>query len=270
MSIHGPLFGTRSDQEHRLRGVFIRHIRLFLLALSFLTRLAPARSASTEDMARSCLYYPLAGLCLGVLLTLPFSYGLLSGRPLAQAFIYVLLHTWLTRALHHDGLADLLDALGSGKTGEAFWTILKDSRIGTFAALGLTLAVVGHLILAAACFSANTLGPLVFAPLFGRCLPAVLARIALPHPSAGLGALVAAAPQKACPAICLLLTGILGPLCLGFSATGLALPLAALVLAFLAGVARRQGGYNGDFFGTAILAGELAALIAAAAFIPLP
>jgi adenosylcobinamide-GDP ribazoletransferase len=57
--------------------------------------------------------------------------------PLALAF-----EARLTGAFHEDALADFCDAFGGGWTREQTLEILKDSRIGTYGALGLGLGVV--------------------------------------------------------------------------------------------------------------------------------
>ena len=48
----------------------------------------------------------------------------------------------LTGALHEDGFADTCDGLGGGWTAEERLRIMKDSRIGTYGALGLVFLVL--------------------------------------------------------------------------------------------------------------------------------
>ncbi len=244
-----------------------RHCRAFLLSLGFLTRLAPARTADAEEMSRTCLYYPFCGALLGLILVFPPYLGLIRlglGTPLVWAFLYVLAGVWLTRALHHDGLADVLDALGSGKSGPAFQTVLKDSRLGAFGTLGLALAVAGQIILAAACLEQGRLAPLFCAPLLGRCLPVFLPLLAPVHPASFLGSILARARRLPCLCPALAAALLAAPLCLGLPAAFAALALCLSGLLFLARLARREGGYNGDYLGALILCGELAALLAAA------
>jgi adenosylcobinamide-GDP ribazoletransferase len=239
-----------------------RQSRAFLLSMGFLSRLGPAMSASTQDMRLACVYYPAVGAVLGCLMTLPFSLGCFAGFSWIQAWLYVLLSLWLTRAMHLDGLADLLDALGSAKDGEAFQAVLKDSRIGAFACIGLLMALGGQIILAAACFEQGSFLPLAYAPVFGRCLPVVLAHIAPANPGAQLGALLADCPRASALLFALLcLFGVF--FCLPLPGPLFALVLAAACLGLLRRVALRQGGYNGDFCGFAIVAGETAVLLAA-------
>ena len=238
--------------------------RAFLLSLGFLTRLGPAMAASEREMGLACVYYPTAGAVLGAVLILPPYLDWFSGHIWVQAWLYVLLSAWLTRALHLDGLADLLDALGSGKSGDAFQAVLKDSRMGAFGCVGLILLLAGQIILTAACLEQGRLTALAYAPVFGRCLPIALAGIAPANPTARLGALLASAPR----ALALLFAALCvagGAFCLPRPGLLPTLGLAALCLYWLRKTALRQGGYNGDFCGFAVVAGETAVLLGALA-----
>ncbi|MDR1360468.1 MAG: adenosylcobinamide-GDP ribazoletransferase [Deltaproteobacteria bacterium] len=237
-------------------------LRRPLLALGFLTRLAPAMSATPEEMSASCRFYPLAGAILGLVLVL----GLLplmalTGNSSLGGWVYVLLSAWLTRALHLDGLADLADALGSGKSGADFWLVLKDSRLGVFGCLALILALGGQACLVQACLDHGRLAPLLFAPVFARCLPRFLADLAPARASSGLGAILAAATGGRLAALAWIV--LPGLLCLGPARLLAALAAAFFLLVFLGRLARREGGYNGDFFGALIVCAECAALVAA-------
>lgn len=254
MSVRPPL-------PHRILSPAGRQFRLFLLALGFLSRLAPARQTASESMSASVLYYPLAGLCIGAVASVPVFSGLWSGHPVVLAWLYVLLCAWLTRALHLDGLADVLDAVGSGRRGEAFRAVLKDSRMGAFGAAGLALAVCGQCILAAAVLNSGAWAPLLFAPVYGRCLPIVLVALSRPYSDRGLGALLTTAPRSACLAFAALAAGIGGFAALGPGGLVAAVLLTLPVLLFLLALSRRESGYNGDFLGFAIVGGELAALL---------
>jgi adenosylcobinamide-GDP ribazoletransferase len=61
------------------------------------------------------------------------------------AFISTTVGVLLTGGFHEDGLADLADGLGGVVGRERALEIMKDSRIGTFGALALILALVGKL-----------------------------------------------------------------------------------------------------------------------------
>ena len=251
-----------SPSQKALPGFLHRQGRAFLLALGFLTRLGPAMSATTREMALACAYYPAAGVVLGAVLILPPFLGLFAGQPWIQAWLYVLLSAWLTRALHLDGLADLLDALGSGKSGDAFQAVLKDSRMGAFGCAGLILILAGQVILAAACLRHDRLIFLLCAPVFGRCLPILLATVAPPNPKASLGALLAAAPKA--PAL-LIAAAFLAASLFRLAPAGALAALFLIILCLwkLRQTALAQNGYNGDFCGAAVVIGETAFLLAA-------
>ena len=51
---------------------------------------------------------------------------------------------WLTGALHEDGLADVADGFGGGRTLEDKLRIMRDPRIGSFGALALVLGLLAR------------------------------------------------------------------------------------------------------------------------------
>jgi adenosylcobinamide-GDP ribazoletransferase len=229
----------------------------FLVALTFLTRLGRARITSSEAIARSMSMYPLVGVLIGAALALA---ALLPLSSWVLAWGLAGLNIYLTRGLHWDGWADLWDAWGSGATDDRFWAIVKDSRIGAFGTMGLILGLGAQAALFERAVALHAWPALVFAPAFGRFCCLLLARLGrgLSRPGLGQNALSGATPAA------LTLGGgctLLAALGLPASHTALTLALAAAPLAALLGLARRQEGLNGDFLGTAIIAGELCALL---------
>src|SRR5690554_1113984 len=122
----------------------IRQWRLFLLALGYFTRLpVPALEqfdpAELNDAAR---YFPLVGWIVGLIGAgvLMLSVQLL---PLMVAIVLSMAATiWLTGAFHEDGLADAMDGLGGGWEKQQVLVIMKDSRIGSYGAIALLLALL--------------------------------------------------------------------------------------------------------------------------------
>lgn len=231
----------------------------FLLALSFLTRLVPGRTADEAALGRTLLWFPAVGLVLGLALV-PLA-GL-APTPWLQAWALTAATLWATRGLHHDGAADLGDAWGASAEGERFWLILKDSRIGAFGVMSLWLCLSGQLILAEELYARRAWGALVFAPCAGRTAAVLLAWLArdLARPGLGGSFLRGAEPGR------VVLAGLAAG-ALGLLLAPAALPLTILLLApglvFLRRLGRRQGGLNGDFLGAAIVYGELCAGAAA-------
>ncbi len=119
-------------------------LRTFLFAWQFLTAIPLSRSthdATPEELAASMSWYPLVGCLLGLLLVAV-------DRLLAQVFssqvtslLVMLLLIGITRGLHQDGLADMVDGLAGGRTAQARLAIMRDSHIGAIGATGLFLAL---------------------------------------------------------------------------------------------------------------------------------
>jgi adenosylcobinamide-GDP ribazoletransferase len=111
-------------------------------AVIFLTRIPTGRGTpSAAAWGWAPAWFPLVGAVLGLAGSLV--YFLLSragGLVAAGATLAVL--ALLTGAMHEDGLADTADALGGGRDRARVFAILKDSRIGSFGATALGLALL--------------------------------------------------------------------------------------------------------------------------------
>ncbi len=114
-------------------------------ALIFFTRLPFWRlyQPPKESYQAVVEYWPLAGWITGGL-TAGALYGLSLIMPLSLAVVLVLaFRLLLTGALHEDGLADFLDGFGGGGSDrQRILMIMKDSHIGTFGVLGLTVYAI--------------------------------------------------------------------------------------------------------------------------------
>jgi adenosylcobinamide-GDP ribazoletransferase len=87
-------------------------------------------------------WFPWVGAILGLTYWAVFQL-LAKVFPVMAASALLLTFTIIaTRGLHLDGLADTLDGLGGGGTPEVRLAIMKDSRLGTFGALGLILILL--------------------------------------------------------------------------------------------------------------------------------
>lgn len=118
--------------------------RTFLFAWQFLTAIPLSRSthdAKPEELAASMSWYPLVGCLLGALLVTADLY--LGKVFFAQvtSMLLMLLLIVLTRGLHQDGLADMVDGLAGGRTAQARLAIMKDAHIGAVGATGLFVAL---------------------------------------------------------------------------------------------------------------------------------
>lgn len=111
----------------------------FLLALQFLTVL-PFKFSSITDkqVARSVIFFPLAGYLIGAMLVAAYSILTFVGiQSYLLCFLLMVLLIIITGGLHLDGLADTTDGFLSRKSPADMLTVMRDSRIGTMGVLSL-------------------------------------------------------------------------------------------------------------------------------------
>jgi adenosylcobinamide-GDP ribazoletransferase len=119
-------------------------VRGFLIAIQFLTRLPVPRSlvGTESEIGHAVAFFPLAGIVVGGGGALLYV-GLSRFLPVTTCVLLVLIYSALiTNGFHEDGLADSLDGFGGGWNKDEALNIMRDSRIGTFGALGLIFLVL--------------------------------------------------------------------------------------------------------------------------------
>jgi adenosylcobinamide-GDP ribazoletransferase len=119
----------------------VTELRLFFTAVMFYTRLpVPSWTGYSDDqLNRSTKYFPLVGALVGGVVALVIC-GAHYLFPIPVAVVLGLAAgVLLTGAFHEDGFADVCDGFGGGHTPEKTLDIMKDSRVGAFAAIGLVL-----------------------------------------------------------------------------------------------------------------------------------
>lgn len=238
------------------------------IAIAFLTIL-PARLPAelpTDGLRRSAGFFPLAGWLISGFLAGGAWLCVWAGLPpLVSAVLLVALGAWLTRGLHLDGLADLLDGLGGGQTPERRLAIMKDSAIGAFGVIGLVVL----LVLKVACLAvlvANGEEPLFFAlfaaPVAARWAMATLAcGVQYPRASGTGHAFVGKVGSRELALGAFLLT----PLIWWNWSAGLIILGAAMLPAFWLRLkaTKALGGITGDVLGASCELGEACGWLAA-------
>jgi adenosylcobinamide-GDP ribazoletransferase len=234
------------------------------VALAFLTRLPvrERRAWRDVDLAASVPLFPVVGALIGLVGAIGYALAVWLGLPPWPAAALALAITiWLTGALHEDGLADVADGFGGGRTREDKLRIMRDPRIGSYGAIALVLALLARAGALAALAAPWAVGAaLVAAAAVSRAaLPAVMATLRNARPdglAAGAGRphpLRAAAAVLVAALIAIVLLGPAGPAALLAGAAG------ALGVALLA---RRQiGGYTGDVLGAVQQLAEIGVLL---------
>jgi adenosylcobinamide-GDP ribazoletransferase len=251
--------------------VWRRERPVFLLALQFLTRLPVTVADYTpQAMAASPRYYPAVGVLVGLATGIVFAGAALIWPPVVAALLAVVVGLLITGGLHEDGFADACDGLGGGRTKERALEIMRDSRIGSYGALGLGLmlgarvAVLATLPVAVVPFvlvagHAASRGAMLWVMLTSTYARSSGAGSAVAAPIDGAGQRVAAVT------VVLALLPMLAVL--GLWPTGLA--VAGLVAGYLAIRRRfeaRLGGYTGDCLGAVQQCSEIGLLLGALAF----
>lgn len=117
--------------------------RYCLTAVMFFTRI-PVHLANFKesDLNKATRFFPLIGILVGGVSALVFwlAHNIL---PLELAILLSMIATMmLTGAFHEDGLADATDGLGGGLVREQVLTIMTDSRIGSYGAISLIMALL--------------------------------------------------------------------------------------------------------------------------------
>lgn len=237
-------------------------------AFSLLTRLpVPVDHARAgERGAASAWAFPVVGLIIGaaagVILAFTDWLGVPSGMAAATALAFLAI---VTSGMHEDGLADFADSMGGTTTAKRL-EIMKDSRIGAYGVIALSIALlarwsgIGELSGWSAVFTLSAIGAAsraVMVWLMFAMRPARESGL-----SAGVGkpdATTVLVAGGIAAAACILFTGLSGVvLCALIFAS-------ALPIYWIAD--RTLGGQTGDVLGTAQQNAEIVGLAAAIALL---
>lgn len=253
----------------------IHELRLFLIALQFMTRVpVPGWVGFDADwLNRSARHFAGVGVLVGAFAAavlwaasqwwpMPVAVGLSMAATL-----------WLTGAFHEDGFADTCDGLGGAVTRERALEIMKDSRIGAYGAIGIA-TMLG---LKAATLTTLPLATALPALVLGHAASraAATALMAL-LPYAGDAAHAKAKPFAQQVGVAEVVGAVLwvGLVCVGLRAVdAIAVSVLGVALASAAGAAtlctrwlrRRLGGFTGDTLGATQQMSELALLLGVSA-----
>ena len=236
--------------------------RLLLTAVQFLTRLPVPDwvGHGPGQLDRAMRYLPLVGIGVGLVGAFVFVAASAGLPPPAAALLSIAATLLLTGALHEDGLADTLDGLFGGSTRDDALRIMRDSRLGTYGAAGLALAIG---LKVAALSALPEAGIALVAGHAGSrfMVVCVIAGLAYARPdgkaapvSGGVGTV-----ELAVAGLC----GVLAMMLLGARALPALLLAAALAWGMARWFRRRLGGYTGDGLGAVQQVTELAILLVA-------
>jgi adenosylcobinamide-GDP ribazoletransferase len=225
------------------------------------------------DFARVSWAAPLAGAIIGAIGAGALLIGKIAHLPtLVVAVCAIGIMALTTGALHEDGLADVADGFGGGATREQKLAIMRDSRLGAYGALALSLSVLLRVGAMAATLDRSVplaVIAIVSASALSRAVGLIPLVTLLPARIDGAGA-SAPTPSPTAMRSALYIGGAIAltPLFCGMS-------MAQTVIAQMAAMAgalgvtklaeRQIGGYTGDVLGAAQQAAEIAMLAAISA-----
>ncbi len=255
-----------SDSDAGDGPVILADLRRCIL---FLTRipLPGKRTVAAAPLAQCVWAFPVAGLVAAVPAAAVYGLAAYAGLPsLPAAILCVACMVALTGALHEDGLADVADGFGGGADKAAKLDIMRDSRVGAFGVIVLTLSIAARIAaIAALADPVAVTGAVIAAAAASR---AAMAGALFALPAARDGGLGAGAGKPGARGVVMAVT-------LAFAISLAALDWrgadAAMVAAMAAGgavawLARRQvGGHTGDVLGAVQQAAEIAILLTLAA-----
>ena len=166
--------GHQRSGDGAMRSVSSDLLEDLRVSLMFLTRL-PVSASSDEPgrpLSQASRAFPLAGIVVGLLTAAVFIVCLSLGLPaIVSSAIAVGSGVVMTGGLHEDGLADVADGFGGGRTVERKLEIMRDSRIGTFGVVALIIVVLIKVSAIAALVSSDkTWWAIAAAIVAGACL----------------------------------------------------------------------------------------------------
>jgi adenosylcobinamide-GDP ribazoletransferase len=259
----------------------VTQLRIFLIGVQFFTRIPITGSFARwvgfkpEWISRATRFFPLIGLLVAACMSVFFLLALHLTVPGVALALTLAFGVLLTGAFHEDGFADFCDGFGGGHTPESIVSIMRDSRVGAYGAIAISVLM---LIKFASLWGKPFLSvciALCFAHVISRAAAVVIMSM-LPYVEATIGNKTNAqvkpvaqhlrGPDKLLPLFTLLAVTVL---CVhyGLPWRQIAVSLALVFITVLwmyRTLKRRLGGYTGDTLGATQQICEVACLVALA------
>ncbi len=242
-----------------------------LLALQFLTRVpVPGIRELPVDvvragLARSTGWFPLVGALMGLVTAMVVAGCDIWWPRTVAVLVALIVEARLTGAFHEDAVADTCDALGGGRDPAHVREIMKDSRIGSYGASGLLLAVSLRAVLMVQLPAEVLFAGIVVSAGFARFLAVTIMRVVPPALAAqgigkDIGDRVASRDIALAAVLVVPLLAWLGWM-KPWSVVGAFAIAAAFVAWYRRLLLRKVGGSTGDCLGFAAYAGQLIVLL---------
>lgn len=245
-------------------------LRLMLMAVQYFTRLPVPRGLGYSDtrLNDAVRYFPLVGIVVGLLTGSVFLLALRVFPQMLAVLLAMLAGILLTGAFHEDGLGDTCDGFGGGWDKAQILAIMKDSRIGSYGALGLVFALALKAAALAALPAAQFLPIAIAAHALSRFMAVTVIATQRYVRDDDTARARPAAQNVTRAGLACAAAFALAPLA-WLGAAGMAGALGASALRLLLGryFHRRIGGYTGDCLGAVQQVTEIGFYLAALAWI---
>lgn len=221
---------------------------------------SPWQGWDEEARERMLLFLPIVGLEIGVIWSAVAWLCILCKVPPLITALFLCAYPYVvTGFIHLDGFMDVTDAVRSWRDLERRREILKDSHVGSFAVIGVSLLILSQFSLFASMKGSANVWILTFIPVVSRCCSALAVTILPPMATSQY----AKNTRKASHIV--LLTGMLitAVLCAAILLGMVAFALMGCVMGYGLSVLRGYSslkGMNGDISGYALTLSELAAI----------
>lgn len=121
-----------------------KQLHIFFTALMFYTRIPCPKNIdhNPEYLNKASRYFPLIGWIVGGISFLGYYLSTILFSNEIAVILSIIAGILITGAFHEDGFADVCDGFGGGWTKEKILTIMKDSAIGAYGAIGVVLLLL--------------------------------------------------------------------------------------------------------------------------------
>ena len=118
-----------------------KEIHIFFTALMFYTRVPCPKNIdhNPDYLNKASRYFPLIGWIVGAAAFVVYAAATWLWNAEIGIILSMIASILITGAFHEDGFADVCDGFGGGWTKTKILTIMKDSAIGAYGAVGLVL-----------------------------------------------------------------------------------------------------------------------------------
>lgn len=235
----------------------------FFVSLRFLTiiPLPLRREASTAEIGRSIIYFPLVGLFLGLILV-GLDQLLDSILPLSLVnALLIITMVILTGALHLDGLIDTCDGAMVRSSPEERLEVMADSHVGSFGIIGACCLLLLQYAALAAVPEDLRISALILMPVLSRWAM-VYAIFAFPYAKkVGTGQTFKQQASWWRMTLATLIALVISLAVAGLSSLALMAALWLIVFGVATFLKLRLGGLNGDTYGALNELAEVLTLI---------